>query len=298
MIELLGDVLRVSTIVFTVTSMLSVGFSYSLAEILGPIRNVRIVLRALAANFVLVPLLALLLARALPLDPPRALGLFILACSAGAPFLIKLLDAARGDVGKGATLLVLLTPATIVFLPLAVSWALAHPALTGIAFGRVDAWAIARPLLVTLLLPLAVGLLVRGRAPGLARRLQPTTARTATAAVVVVIGSAVLANLRGLVALLGVPMVAVLLLFLGAFAIGYSISGPRSETRVVVGLGTGLRGIAPATVVATETVRHPDCTTLVVAGSVLGLLALLPIAGALGKRRTQPLPGAATVSAS
>lgn len=283
MLELLHGVLRVATIVFTVASMLSVGFSYTAGEILRPLRGVRHVLLALAANFLLVPLLALGLVRVLPLEPPVGLGLFVLACSAGAPFLIKLLDVAEGDVGRGATLLVLLTPGTVLFVPLAVSWVLDHPALTELAYGRVDAWAIARPLLLSILLPLGVGLLVRARAPGRAGRLRPAMSTIASVALVVLVTSAVLTNLRGLLDLVGYPLLAVLLLVAGAFGVGWVVGGPGGERRVVFGLGTAQRGVAAATVVATETVDHPDCTTMVVGGAVVGLLALLPVAAALGR---------------
>lgn len=290
MIDLLRDVLRIATIVFTVASMLSVGFSYTVAEIVAPLRDVSFVARALIANFLLVPLLAILLIRALPLDGSMALGLFLLASAAGAPFLIKLLDVAEGNVGKGATLLVLLAPVTVLYLPFAVSRALAHPALSGIAEGRVEAWTIARPLLLTVLLPFAVGLLVRDRAPAFARRLQPSMGRTASVALLVVISCAVVTNLRGILELLGFPMLAVLLLFLGAFAIGYVIGGPAPERRIVLGFGTGQRNIADAMIVSTQAIGDPDCTLMVVVGSLVGMLALFPIAGIFGRRKALPAP--------
>ena len=52
--ELLSILLNISTLVFAVTSMLSVGFSYTLRQIIDPLRNLRGVLLALLANFVLV----------------------------------------------------------------------------------------------------------------------------------------------------------------------------------------------------------------------------------------------------
>lgn len=290
MIDFLRDLLRVATIVFTVASMLSVGFSYTAAEIFAPLRNVSFVVRALVANFLLVPLLALLLIRVLPLDESIALGLLLLASAAGAPFLIKLLDVAEGNVGKGATLLVLLAPVSVLYLPFAVSAALDHPALSGIAEGRVEAWTIARPLILTVLLPFAVGLLVRDRAPAFAQRLQPSMGRTASVALLIVITCAVLTNLRGILDLLGYPMLAVLLLFLGAFAIGYVIGGPTAERRVVLGLGTGQRNIADAMIVSTQAIGDPDCTLMVIVGSLVGMVALFPIAGMLGRRKALPAP--------
>ena len=96
----LAHTASVSIIVFAVSSMLSVGLAYRLRLIAGPLREARAVFRALVANFVLVPLLAVGIERMIPMDPPLALGLFLLAGSAGAPFLIKLASTARRRPGS------------------------------------------------------------------------------------------------------------------------------------------------------------------------------------------------------
>lgn len=57
MTEILSGLLDVATLVFAVSSMLSVGFSYTVRELIEPLRNARLVIGALVANFVLVPLL-------------------------------------------------------------------------------------------------------------------------------------------------------------------------------------------------------------------------------------------------
>ena len=48
--------------------MLAMGMSLTMAQILQPLKNVRLVVLALLANFVLVPLLAYLIIRVIPLD--------------------------------------------------------------------------------------------------------------------------------------------------------------------------------------------------------------------------------------
>lgn len=76
----LAQAASIAVIVFAVSSLLSVGLAYRVGAIVGPLREGRAVFRALVANFVLVPLLAVGLERILPLDPAHALGLF---CSRG-----------------------------------------------------------------------------------------------------------------------------------------------------------------------------------------------------------------------
>jgi BASS family bile acid:Na+ symporter len=103
----LSTVLNLSTLVFAVTSMLSVGFSYTLREIIEPLRDVRGVLVALLANFFLVPLLAYAVTRLLTLEPAMEIGLILVSTAAGAPFLIKLTQLADGDLAFAGGLLVL-----------------------------------------------------------------------------------------------------------------------------------------------------------------------------------------------
>ncbi|MCA9951995.1 MAG: hypothetical protein KDE48_20235 [Anaerolineales bacterium] len=45
-------------LLFIVTSMLAMGMSLTTAQIIEPLKNVRLVILALLANFVLIPLLA------------------------------------------------------------------------------------------------------------------------------------------------------------------------------------------------------------------------------------------------
>ena len=69
MSETLSQLSSLFTLLFAVSSMLSVGLSMSLRQIVEPLRNVRLVILALAANFVIMPLAAVLLSRVLSLAP-------------------------------------------------------------------------------------------------------------------------------------------------------------------------------------------------------------------------------------
>src|SRR5581483_1459446 len=95
---LLTQAASIAVAVFAVSSMLSVGLDYSIGAIVAPLKAPRAIFRVLVANFVLVPLLAVGIVRLVPLDPRLAVGLFLLAGSAGAPFLIKLAGAAKSDL--------------------------------------------------------------------------------------------------------------------------------------------------------------------------------------------------------
>jgi predicted Na+-dependent transporter len=279
----LAQTANIAVTVFAVSSMLSVGLAYTIGQILSPLREARAVFRALVANFVLVPLLAVGIERVFPMESPLALGLFLLAGSAGAPFLIKLASAAKSDLALSAGLLVLLVPATVVFLPFYVPLAMAHPSLRGISYVPSSVVKLGLPLLSTLILPLVIGVAVKAFAPRWVARLVPIGGQVSTVAVVVVIASTFGANLNELLKILRTgAVIAGVLLVLGAFAAGYLLS--RRERRAVLGLGTAQRNVAAAMVLASQDFKDPDVLVMVTACTLAGLFVLFPIAWLLGRQ--------------
>jgi bile acid:Na+ symporter, BASS family len=159
----------------------------------------------------------------------------------------------------------------------------------------VSAGPIASQLALTLILPLAIGLIVKAKASPWAQRLRPIMGKTSTIALVVLLASTVLLNLRGLLELGLTAIGAALLLILGSFAIGYLLARPGRGRRTVLALGTAQRGIAAAMLVATQNVRDPDTTVTVVLASVVGMIVLFPLARWLRGRPAKGLTPPAEV---
>src|SRR5262245_28451969 len=116
--ELLSKAVPVAMLVFVLSSMLSMGLGLTAAQIIMPLRNVRLVALSLAANFVLMPLAAVALGKLLRLDEPFGVGLLVLGAAAGAPFLPKLAQIAKGDLAFSVGLMVMLMVITVGYLPL------------------------------------------------------------------------------------------------------------------------------------------------------------------------------------
>lgn len=271
MIEILRSASSLSVLLFAISSMLSAGLSFTFRDIVAPLRQPNRVIRAVVANFVIVPILAAVIAHALSLDTAQSIGLILIGSAAGAPFLIKLTAFAAGDVALGTSLLVLLVPLTVVCMPLIV------PLLAPEA--AVSASAIALPLALTLLLPLAVGLVVNELAPRWARRFLPFARVVSTISLVALLVLTTALNIRDVIDIVASrALVAVLLLLAGSFVAGYALASPHRERRVVLGLGTAQRNIAAATVVALEDIRERDTLVLVVVASVISLAVLIPLA--------------------
>jgi bile acid:Na+ symporter, BASS family len=267
-IEVLQLVAKLSVLVFVVTSMVTMGLSLKLREILAPLRKVRLVLLALVANFLLAPLVAYLLAALIPLDRSHAIGLLLLGGAAGAPFLPKLAELARGDLAFSVTLTILLMVGSAIFMPLALP--LLIPGL------QADLWSIGQPLVVQMILPLAAGLLVKSRSERFASWLKPILSMVSNVSLVLLTALLIGLNVEALLGTLGSGALFASALLVGfTFAAGFLLGGPAAATRRVLGLGTGQRNIAAALVIATNTSSDPQVVIMLLVATIVGLILLL-----------------------
>lgn len=276
--QILQTLTSLSVIVFVVTSMLAMGLGLTITEILAPMQDTGLVVRAVLTNFVLVPLLAVAILGILRLSEPLAVGLVLLACSAGAPFLPRIVQMARSDTAFAVGLMVALMVITIVYLPIALPLL-----LPGV---RVAPFAIAQSLVVSMLLPLAIGLFVKARYSPTAARLEPVMTQTSTVALVITIILILVGSLDLVLKAVGSgAILAALLLILGSFALGYVLGGPAQDSRVVLSLGTAQRNISAALVVAASNFTDPSVVVMIIIGSLLMTVFLLVAAGEFGKHQ-------------
>jgi bile acid:Na+ symporter, BASS family len=273
---------KLSMLAFLLSSMLAMGLTLSPHAIVAPLRNLRLVLLALALNFVLAPALAWLLTIVIPLAREHTIGLLLLGGAAGAPFLPKLVAIARCDLALTAALIGLLTIGTILFLPLALP--LMIPGL------HAEPRAIARPLVLLIVLPLFVGMLVKGCVPALAARAAPVLAKIGSMSLLLFFILLIVLNVR---ALLGVvdsgAILAALLYFTGLFSVSWLLGGPKPEVRGVIGLATAARNFGAALGPASSSFSDPQITIMIIVGGIGCLIVTLLAAGWV-RRRTASVP--------
>jgi bile acid:Na+ symporter, BASS family len=268
--ELLAKAVPVALLVFVVSSMLAVGLSLTVGQILVPLRNARLVILSLVANFVLMPLAALLIARVLRLDQPLAVALLLLGAAAGAPFLPKLAGVAQGNLAFAVGLMVLLMVLTVGYMPLVMPLL-----LEGVS---VDPTQIARSLVMLMLLPLVVGLAVRARFAVAAGRTAPVLNKVSTMSLTIMIVLMLVTNIRSIVGLYGTRGVLASVVFLlVGFGLGWLLGGPARDTRSVLAMGTAQRNIAAALVVGGQNFDEPQVVVMVVVVAIVGLLVLMPL---------------------
>jgi BASS family bile acid:Na+ symporter len=213
----------------------------------------------------------------LSLDQDIFTGLIILATAAGAPFLPKLAVAAKGDAAFSVGLMVLLMVTTIVYMPIVLPLL-----LNGVS---INPWDIAKSLLVLMLLPLAIGLLVKSRWSSIADGLQPHMAQASSVSIMVLLAGGVILEWDSIIGLIGTRGILGLAIFyLISLVAGYAVGGSDPAMRSVMGLGTAQRNVSAAMVVGAQNFTDtPDTITTIIVGALVGLVILLPIAGELGK---------------
>jgi BASS family bile acid:Na+ symporter len=285
--ELFAALGQISGLLFIVTSMLAMGMSLTTAQILQPLKNVRLVVLALLANFVLVPLLAYLITRIIPLEQDLQIGLIVLATAAGAPFLPKLVQGAKGDIAFGVGLMVLLMVVTIVYMPVVLPLL-----LPGVS---VNPWDIAKSLIVLMLIPLAIGLLIKSHSPESADHWQPVMNKISGLAILVLLVVGLGLNISNILSLIGTGGIVALLLFIiGSLLIGTLLGGRDPSVSSVLGLGTAQRNVSAAILVSAQNFAGTMTLPFVLVAAILLLLVLLPTAKRIGLRSQAVTPQAAT----
>jgi BASS family bile acid:Na+ symporter len=247
------------------------GLSLTVGQILAPLRNYRLIVLALFANFVLMPFAALGIAKLLQLDQPLGIALLLLGTASGAPFLPLLARVSKGNLAFSVGIMVLLMVVTVGYMPLVLPLV-----VEGVA---VDPLKIGRSLVFLMMLPLAIGLLVRARLSGLAAKAQPSLSRLSILSLTLLIALLLITNFQNVLNLYGTRGILASILFITAGSgLGWMLGGSQPDTRGVMALGTAQRNIAAALVVGGQNFSDPSVIVMVVVVAIVGLLLLMPLA--------------------
>jgi BASS family bile acid:Na+ symporter len=191
-------------------------------------------------GFILCPALAFMLTRIIPLAQPFAIGLVLLGMTPCAPFLPPMVDRARGDMGYTAAFMLLASVVTVIYMPFAV------PVLVkGFTAG---AWTIAKPLLLFLLVPLAIGLAIQHRSASVASRLCPFVKKATGIDTILMLVLCVVVYGKEFLGLVGSYAIGAQILFFSGATVGpYLLSfGLPQGQKSVLSLGMATRNLGAA----------------------------------------------------
>jgi BASS family bile acid:Na+ symporter len=232
-----------------------------------------LVARAMLANYLLVPAVAVLLLLLFHAPPLVAAGFLILAVCPGAPFGPPFAGIAHGHVPQAVGLMAILAGSSALLSPLLLYVLL--PWLSGGTAPAVDAAGMVGTLLITQLLPLLAGLLVNHWYPHLAARLVgpcELVSKLLNACVLVVILTVqfpVLMEIK-LTAFAGM-----LTLLIASLIIGWLAGASDHASRKTMALTTSLRNAGVGLVIATGSFAGTPAAFAVLAYGIVAVLGSL-----------------------
>jgi len=141
------------------------GLELNFSETIKSLRSSRLVTLTLVWSWVIGPALAYLITKILPLSEPHAMGLLLFGLAPTAPLLPILIRNARADMDVSAAMMPLAVVGTVVLMPL-----MAPLLIPG---ASVSSFALAKQLVLTVLLPLVAGVIINVYASQMAAKIFP-----------------------------------------------------------------------------------------------------------------------------
>ena len=237
---------KIAAILLLIGLMLHTGLQVDRERLFAVLKDYGLLARAFLANFIIVPVAAVLVVRGLHLEAAIATGVLLMAIAPGVPFVVVSGGRRKGgSLGFALSLAFLLPLVSVVTVPITARLVLPLS-------GPISEKALLISLLVFQLVPLLIGIAISDRAPRVAERLSRP---------LVVMMLAVLAVLLGLMAVKIVTsigsvygsrgMFAMLAIVVVSVVTGWLLGGRKREFRRTLSIGTALRNIGLAATVAT-----------------------------------------------
>jgi BASS family bile acid:Na+ symporter len=270
---------RLINLVVTITlieMMVLIGLRVTFAELVDTARNWRLVARAFATNYLFVPAAAIVLLVLFDASAMVAAGFLVLAVCPGAPFGPPFAGIARANVTEAVGLMVVLAGSSAIVSPLLLRLLLPHVA--GGEAPRIDVTAMVSALLVTQLLPLLLGLLVRHRRPQLAERLQAPFELVSKILNLTVAGLILSTQFHMLTEIRARGFVGMLLLLLASLVIGWLAGGSTTQGRRTMALTTALRNVGVGLVIVTGNFAGTPAVSAALAYGIVEVLGSLLLA--------------------
>jgi BASS family bile acid:Na+ symporter len=254
--QFLQTTLQPVVLIFTVSNLAAMGLQVRMPQVVSALKNRRAIALIFIWGWVLGPTYAYLITKALPLAEPFALVLLLASLAPCAPILQQVVGKARGDIGFAGAFIPVVAVATVVLMPL-----LAPVLIKGLT---ISSAALAKPLLLTILLPLVIGAAIRHYADKVATKVFPAVKALAFLFTLACIAWCLPLYGRGMINTAGqMALLSMTLFMVGMALITYRFSfGLRQNQRSVMAMGMGAQNGA-AIFAAVFAMPKPDERTIV-----------------------------------
>jgi predicted Na+-dependent transporter len=275
---ILQQLANLSVLIYIVTTMLSMGLNFFPKQFLEPLKDKKLILKSLTANFILLPIITYLILQLIPLQQGLAIGLLLMAAGAGSPFMLKIVQLIKADMAFAVGLMIILSLVTLIYMPLMLSFL-----LPGVS---VNPLSIASSLLVLIFLPLIIGTAIKSKYNNIAKRIQPIFNQISSIFIVLVVVLYLGLNYQDFLAVFGTgALIAALIFVLAAFITGYLLGGPSQSTRSVLGMGTAIKNSSAAFVVAIANFSSEyDVMAMIIVVYMLSIIMMIIISRLMSKK--------------
>jgi bile acid:Na+ symporter, BASS family len=277
--QLLNALFNAGIVISVGATVLSLGLSFTVGQLVAPLRRVGLVIAMVALNAVVIPAAAWGIAKASPMDSQFVPGLVLATLGAGSAASLKAAQLAkRADLPLAVSLAVVLQLVNIVAVPL---WA--GKVVTG---ASISAWDIVKSLLALVLLPLVVGLFVRARYTDHAKAWEPELVKGANLALVIALATGIAANWSTIASMFGswVIVTAIVIIIL-AGVLGLLLGGKNVETRTTTGLVSAFRfGSLGLIIIGTQLDGNPTYLGPAIVFALVDFILPLALAVEIGHR--------------
>jgi bile acid:Na+ symporter, BASS family len=241
---------KVFALVMIVSTMLGAGLQVDRQRLVETLRQYGLLAKAFLANFVLVPLVAILLVRYFHIGPDLSIGIVLMSMAPGVPFLVN--SAGRsggGSLSFALTIAFCFAAFSVITIPLTISLALPPEAAAQVPIAKFLTTLVAFQLV-----PLVAGALVGPRLPaGLAEKLTKILHLlffVAALALVVLVFPKIVDSVSKVYGYGHFLVIAAVGLF--SVGIGWLLGGPQREYRRTLSIATLMRNIGLCTLIGTD----------------------------------------------
>jgi predicted Na+-dependent transporter len=280
--KLLSSLFNAGVVVSIATTVLALGMSYRVAELLAPLRRVWLVVAMIVVNAVLVPAAAWGIGKALPIDSDAVVGLTLAAIGAASAAGLKASQLARrADLALAVSIVVVLQLVNLVAVPL---WAGAV-----VSGASISASSILGDLLLLVLGPLAIGLLIRARYAEQAKDWPIELGKISNLALAIALVAGIAVNFHAIVSLFGSwVLLASVLIAIAGVGLGALVGRSDAETRNTTGLVSGLRfGSLGLIIIGTQLKGNSAYLGPAIVFSLVDLIVVLFLAVEIGRHATK-----------
>ena len=217
--------------------MFGMGLTLSVDDFREVVRRPVDVGIGVASQFLIMPLLAVLLTKIIPMSPEVAAGVILVGCCPGGTSSNVMTYLGKGDVALSVACTSVTTLAAPLVTPFLV-WFFASQ------FLPVDAWAMFMSIVKVILVPLALGVLAQKLIPGVVKAAVPALPLVSVTGIVLIV-AAVVAGSKGAIATSGLLIFVVVVLHNGiGYLLGFTaakLTGMSLAKRKAIAIEVGMQ---------------------------------------------------------